>query len=125
MVGAIEVSPNSLVQVRPRLPVSPRHADPVLVHSVSELRHRFARILLATPGLLTCDAVNNPGVPAVDSRVDGGHHIGHGGPDHLALLDKVTGRAVATFSHALTLSLWPRIGVGGRGNLSSDELLSE
>ena len=34
---AIEVGSDRLVQVRPRLPVSPRHADPVLVHPGPEL----------------------------------------------------------------------------------------
>ena len=89
MPGTIEVGPNSFVQVRPRLPVSPRHTDPVLVHSVPELTHRFTRILLATPGLLASDTINNSGVSAINSGIDGGHHIGHGGLDHLALLHKV------------------------------------
>ena len=41
----IEVGPDSFFQVRPRLPVSPRHADPMLVHASPELRHRLPTIL--------------------------------------------------------------------------------
>ena len=83
MTGAVKVGPNSLVQVGPRLPVSPRHADP----------------LLAAPGLLASDAANYPGVKAVDGSVDSGHRGGHGGLDHLAL----AGGTVSTLPHSLTL----------------------
>ena len=76
---------------------------------------------LAAPGLLAGDAVNHPGVPAVDSRVDGGHRIGHVGLDHLALLHKVAGGAVATLPHTVTLSLRPRPWVRGRGHLGSSK----
>ena len=76
MTRAIEVGPDSLVQLGPRLPVSPRPADP----------------LLAALGLLASDAV--------DGSVDGGHRGGHGGPDHIAL----AGGTVSTPPHSLTLS---------------------
>ena len=45
--GAIEVGTDSLLQVGPGLAVSPRHRDPVLVHTGAKLRHRFPAILLA------------------------------------------------------------------------------
>ena len=116
MTRAIEVGPDCLVQVRPRLPVSPRHADPVLVHPGPELGHRLACVLLAAPGLLTGDAVDYPGIAAVNGSVDGGHHSGHGGLDHLALLHEVAGGAVATLPHSLAVTLGTRIGIRGRGD---------
>ena len=69
MSGAIEVGPDSFLQVGPSLAVSPSHADPVLVHPVPELRHCLARILLAASGLLAGDAVDDSGGPAVHCRV--------------------------------------------------------
>ena len=119
------MGPDSFLQIGPRLPVSPRHADPVLVHPGPKLRYRFPAILLATPGLFAGYAVNNPGSSAVHRSVDGGHSVGHGGLHHLALLDKVTGRTIATFLHPVTLSLGPGVRVRGRGHLGSDELLPE
>ena len=70
------------------------------------IRQCLARILLAAPRLLAGDAVDHPGVPGLDCCVDGGHHIGHGGLDHLALLHKVAGGAVTTLPHTFTLSHW-------------------
>ena len=42
---AIEVGPDSFFQVGPSLAVCPRHADPVLVHPMPELRHCLPTIL--------------------------------------------------------------------------------
>ena len=119
------MGPDSFLQIWPRLPVSPRHADPMLVHAGPELRHRLPTILGATSRLLAGDAVNHPGCPAVDRRIDDGHGAGLRGPDLLALLDKVTGGAVPTFLHPFTLAFWASIRVWGRGYLGSDELLPE
>ena len=114
MSGAIEVGPNSFLQVGPSLAICPSHADPVLVHPVPELRHRLARVLLAAPGLLAGNEVDDPRGPAVDGRVDSGHGSGHSGLDHLALLDKVVGRAVPTLLHSFTVTLGPDVRVRGR-----------
>ena len=121
----IKMCPDSFLQVGPRLPVSPRHADPMLVHPGPELRHRFPAILLTTSRLFAGYAVDDPGCPAVDGRVDDGHGAGLRGPDLLALLDKVTGGAISTLSHSLTLTFWASIWVRGRGHPGSDEFLPE
>ena len=69
--------------------------------------------------------VNDPGGPAVDRCVDGGHSVGLCGPHLLALLDIVTGGAVPALLHPFTVSLGPGVGVRGRGHLGSDQLLLE
>ena len=43
---AIEMGPDSFLQIGPRLPVSPSHADPVLVHPGPKLRYRFPSLQL-------------------------------------------------------------------------------
>ena len=91
MPGAVEVGPDSLLQVGPGLAVSPRHRDAVLIHPGPKLRHRLSAILRAASLFLTGDAVNDPGGPAVDRGVDGGHGAGLRGLHLLALLDIVTG----------------------------------
>ena len=99
----------------------------MLVQTGPELRQCLACILLAAPGLLLLagDAVDHPGVTAVDGRVGGGHHIGHRGLDRIALLHEVAGGAGTTLPHTFTLSLWPCIWIQGRGHLGSDELLTK
>ena len=43
VTGTIEVDPVCLVQVGPRLPVSPRHTDPVLVHAVFKATFQYVQ----------------------------------------------------------------------------------
>ena len=125
MPRAVEVATESLLQVGPGLAVSPRHRDPMLVHTGAKLRNRLSAILLAASLFFAGDAVDDTGGPAVDRRVDGGHSVGLCGPHLLALLDIVTGGAVPALFHPLAVSLGPGVGVRGRGHLGSDQLLLE
>ena len=94
-------------------------------HPSPEFRNCFPNILLPAPGLGAIDTVHNVGSPAVYGGVDGGHGCCLCGLDHLALLDKVTCAAVATFTHSFFLSHRSRIWGRGRGDFSSDELVSD